>query len=83
MIVATTIDLDQLAALPALVRQLQARVTELEARVQAPKALVDAHEAGRLLGMSPAAVRAAAYRGTVKSVRIGRSLRFDPTDLRR
>jgi hypothetical protein len=57
-------------------------VTELEARVEAPRPLVDAKEAGRLLGMSPAAVRAAAYRGTIKSVRVGRSLRFDPTDLR-
>ena len=77
-----TVDLSELAQLPALVRELQERVQELEARIQAPKPLVDAREAAKLLGMSPAAVRAAAYRGTVKSVKVGRSLRFDPNDLR-
>src|SRR5579863_1694718 len=43
--------------------------------------LVDAHEAGKLLGMSAAAVRAAAYRGTLPSHRIGRLLRFRVTEL--
>jgi hypothetical protein len=77
------VDLAELAQLPAVVRQLQDRVRELEAHIQAPKPLVDAKQAAKLLGMSPAAVRAAAYRGTVKSVRVGRSLRFDPNNLRR
>jgi hypothetical protein len=45
--------------------------------------LVDAHEAGRLLGMSPAAVRAAAYRKSIPCVRHGRLLRFRPSDLAR
>lgn len=38
--------------------------------------LIDAREAGKVLGMSPAAVRAAAYRGTLPSVHVGRLLRF-------
>lgn len=38
--------------------------------------LIDAREAGKLLGMSPAAARAAAYRGTLPSVHVGRLLRF-------
>ncbi len=43
--------------------------------------LVDAHEAGKLLGLSAAAVRAAAYRGTFPSHHIGRLLRFRVTEL--
>lgn len=43
--------------------------------------LVDAHAAGRLLGMTTAAVRAAAFRGTLPSHHIGRLLRFRPSEL--
>ena len=43
--------------------------------------LVDAHAAGRLLGMSAAAVRAAAFRGTLPSHHVGRLLRFRPSEL--
>jgi hypothetical protein len=43
--------------------------------------LIDAHAAGRLLGMTPAAVRAAAFRGTLRSHHIGRLLRFRPSEL--
>lgn len=43
--------------------------------------LVDAHTAGKLLGMSAAAVRAAAFRGTLPSHHIGRLLRFRPSEL--
>jgi hypothetical protein len=43
--------------------------------------LVDAHAAGKLLGMSAAAVRAAAFRGTLPSHHIGRLLRFRPSEL--
>jgi hypothetical protein len=43
--------------------------------------LVDAHAAGKLLGLSAAAVRASAYRGTLPSHHIGRLLRFRVTEL--
>jgi hypothetical protein len=43
--------------------------------------LIDAHAAGKLLGMSAAAVRAAAFRGTLRSHHIGRLLRFRPSEL--
>jgi hypothetical protein len=43
--------------------------------------LVDAHAAGKLLGMTAAAVRAAAFRGTLPSHHIGRLLRFRPSEL--
>jgi hypothetical protein len=43
--------------------------------------LIDAHAAGKLLGMSAAAVRAAAFRGTLPSHHIGRLLRFRPSEL--
>lgn len=39
--------------------------------------LIDAHTAGKLLGMSAAAVRAAAFRGTLPAHHIGRSFAFD------
>ena len=45
------------------------------------ESLIDAHAAGRLLGMSAAAVRAAAFRGTLRSHHIGRLLRFRPSEL--
>lgn len=44
------------------------------------ESLVDAHAAGKLLGMSAAAVRAAAFRGTLPSHHIGRLLRFRPSE---
>jgi hypothetical protein len=43
--------------------------------------LIDAHAAGRLLGMSAAAVRAAAFRRTIPSHHVGRLLRFRPSEL--
>ena len=43
--------------------------------------LIDAHAAGKLLGMSAAAVRAAAFRGTLPSHHIGRLLRFRSSEL--
>ena len=52
-----------------------------EKQAPEPEPLVDAHAAGRLLGMSAAAVRAAAFRGTLPSHHIGRLLRFRPSEL--
>ena len=44
--------------------------------------LVDAKGAARLLGMTPSAVRMAAYRGTIPYEKVGRRLRFRPSLLR-
>jgi hypothetical protein len=49
---------------------------ELEATVSEPDRLVDADEAAGILGMSVAAVRKAALRGTLPCQRVGRRLRF-------
>jgi hypothetical protein len=43
--------------------------------------LLDADAAGRLLGMTPTAIRKAAERGAVPCVRVGRRLRFRVRDL--
>ena len=80
----TLADLAELAALPDRVRSLQARVEELEARPASPappEELVDAAGAARLLGMTEAAVRSAAWRGSLPVVRVGSRLRFRPSDL--
>jgi excisionase family DNA binding protein len=74
----TLADLEQL---PDVVRQLQQRVRELEARLAAPAndnadALLDANDVARLLGLTPRAVRQAAWRGAIPFVRVGRRLRF-------
>jgi hypothetical protein len=46
-----------------------------------PDRLVDAHEAARILAISPAALRKAAQRGSVPVQRVGRRLRFRLGDL--
>lgn len=46
-----------------------------------PEPLIDAHAAGKLLGMTAAAVRAAAFRGTLPSHHVGRLLRFRASEL--
>ena len=80
--VTVTIDPTELATLPALVRTLQARVEELERSRSMPvDELVDAEEAARLLGMTVGAVRAAARRGTLAAVHVGRRLRFRRSEL--
>ena len=52
-----------------------------EKQASEPEPLIDAHAAGRLLGMSAAAVRAAAFRGTLPCHHVGRLLRFRPSEL--
>lgn len=72
-----TLDLEQLAKLPDLVKALEARISVLEAR---PVTLTQAQlltvaEAATALGMSEGAVRAAISRNTIPSVRVGRRVR--------
>jgi hypothetical protein len=78
-----TTTLADLADLPAAVRRLEARVSELEARIaeRRTEALLDVNGAAELLHMTAAAVRSAAYRGTLPCLRIGSRLRFRPTEL--
>jgi excisionase family DNA binding protein len=49
--------------------------------VDAIEPLIDAREAGRILGTSAPAVRAAAFRGTIPFVHVGRLLRFRRSEL--
>jgi excisionase family DNA binding protein len=51
----------------------------LEVEISEP--LIDAREAAKVLGMSAPAVRAAAFRGTLPSVHVGRLLRFRRSQL--
>jgi hypothetical protein len=81
---SATIDVAQLAELPALVQRLQARVSELEKRLEPRRddePLLDVRAAAELLGMTPTALRSAAYRGSIRCVRVGRRLRFRPSEL--
>lgn len=81
-----TVDLEALAALPAVVAELRAKVEELEARLASPtepENLVDMKGAAKLLGMTVTAVRSAAYRGSLPCLRVGSRLRFRPSDLLR
>ncbi len=43
--------------------------------------LLDARAAAAFLGMTPAALRMAVYRGTIRCLRIGRRLRFRRSEL--
>ena len=71
---------------PAVRDEIKAIV--LDARQSAPandvetiEPLIDAREAGKILGMSAPAVRAAAFRKTLPSVHVGRLLRFKRSEL--
>jgi excisionase family DNA binding protein len=79
----STVDLSELAALPGLVQRLQAKVDDLEAKLAQPDdgQLLDVQGAADLLQLSRSALRQAAYRGTIPSVRIGRRLRFRRSEL--
>ena len=61
---------------PAVRAEVRAIIDETAKPANDVDLLVDAHEAGRILGMSPAAVRAAAYRKSIPCVRHGRLLRL-------
>lgn len=50
-------------------------------QVTGSEPLIDAREAANLLSMSVAAVRAAAYRGTLRSHHVGCLLRFRQSEL--
>lgn len=54
---------------------------ELSAAPPSADGLVDAVEAGKLLGLSARSVRQMAWRGTIPVVRVGRRLRFRRADL--
>ena len=76
-----TEDLCAALASPAVQEELRrtvARVLHAELRTQpfGGDRLVDAEEAAQVLGMTSAAVRKAAARGTLTAERIGRRLRF-------
>lgn len=77
------VDLSQLAALPDIVRALQERVAQLEAKLRPAEteSLVGVDRAAQLLGMTPTALRSAAYRGSIPCVKVGRRLRFVPSRL--
>jgi hypothetical protein len=70
---------------PGIRNEIKAIVSSDEGEKSPPtpenEPLIDAHAAGKLLGMSAAAVRAAAFRGTLPSHHIGRLLRFRPSEL--
>jgi excisionase family DNA binding protein len=65
----------------AEVRAIIADVADESEKQMTPEPLVDAVEAARLLGMTAEAVRKAAYRRSIPSVKIGRRYRFRPSEL--
>jgi Helix-turn-helix domain len=85
MTMPDSVTLADLVDLPEVVRRLKADVDELKARVAEHQleALLDVAGAADLLHMTPAAVRSAAYRGTLPCVKVGSRLRFRPSELLR
>ncbi|MEP6652257.1 MAG: hypothetical protein ABJA82_02800 [Myxococcales bacterium] len=74
------------AVLRALVREevaaaLAAQQPTQEVPVNDDGPLLDLVDAAALAGMTAAALRARAYRGTIPVTRIGRSLRFKRSDI--
>jgi excisionase family DNA binding protein len=70
-------------AVKAEVRAIMADVERGSDNETTIEPLVDAVEAARLLGMTAEAVRKAAYRRSIPSVKIGRRYRFRPSELTR
>jgi len=71
---------------PALREEIKAIVRAEERSTSANdvdtvEPLIDAREAGKILGTSAPAVRAAAFRGTIPFVHVGRLLRFRRSEL--
>ena len=72
---------------PALREEIKAIVRAEQQRsssandVETVEPLIDAREAGKILGTSAPAIRAAAFRGTIPFVHVGRLLRFRRSEL--
>ena len=69
-----------------MVSQLRREVDNLRAEIEGAKAtgsveLLNVQAAAKVLGMTPAAVRQAVYRGSLPALRLGRRLRFRRADL--
>lgn len=75
----TSAELAQLQTLPARVAELETQIKRL---IQS-EPLMDLQQAAEFLSITPAALRASAYRGTVPVIRVGRRLRFRASDLSR
>ncbi|MBA3351717.1 MAG: helix-turn-helix domain-containing protein [Blastocatellia bacterium] len=77
--------LEDLYKLPKQIADLRAELDALKEdlgkKSQAPDALLTAEQAGEFLGLTVGAVRQAAYRGSLPCVKVGRRLRFKPSDL--
>jgi excisionase family DNA binding protein len=78
--------LNDLLKVPAIIEELSERLHRLEGEIQIlqqgdPEELLVADQAAKLLGMSEGAVRQAAWRGRLPSVRHGGRLRFRRGDL--
>jgi excisionase family DNA binding protein len=76
-----TEDLTAALASPKVQEELRRTVaavvrSEMQALPMGGDRLVDADEAARILGMTVAAIRKAAARGTLPTERVGRRLRF-------
>jgi hypothetical protein len=76
----------ELAKLPAAVAELRRQLDALRGELDRNKVsdsgpLLDVDGAALLLGMTPAALRQAVYRGTLRPIRLGRRLRFRREDL--
>ena len=67
-----TVDLAELAALPGLVRQLQAQVAELEARLTvAERRPYTVQQAADALGVNPKTIRRRCAAGEMRHERVG------------
>jgi excisionase family DNA binding protein len=79
--------LTELAMVPAVLHELRREVDALRTEIHqlrghaATDDLLNVRTAAKMLGMTPAALRQAVYRGSLPALRIGRRLRFRREDL--
>jgi excisionase family DNA binding protein len=85
---ASALTIDMAAAVKEALRDSDVReqIRAIVLEVSPPSAndvedLLDARAAAGYLGMTPAALRMAVYRGTIPCVRVGRRLRFRRSQL--